>query len=79
MGRVTVRITFSNAASESSSATASQQKPMAASTFFTMHKFSSLLETERKEEVLDDVPQTSHRTGLHGKRLRVRRLTSHIH
>ena len=48
---------FSNAVSESSSATASQQKPMAASTFFTMYKFSSLLETGRKKEVLDDVPR----------------------
>ena len=48
---------FSNAASESSSAPTSQPKAIAASTFFTMHNFSSLLEIERKEEVQDDVPQ----------------------
>ena len=48
---------FSNAASESSSAPTSQPKAIAASTFFTMHNFSSLFEIERKEEVQDDVPQ----------------------
>ena len=48
---------FSNAASESSSAPTSQPKPIAASTFFTMHNFSSLFEIERKEEVPDCVPQ----------------------
>ena len=46
---------FSNAASESSNAPTSQPKAIAASTFFTMHNFSSLLEIERKEEVPDDV------------------------
>ena len=48
---------FSNAASESSSAPTSQPKAIAASTFFTMHNFSSLFEIERKEEVQGDVPQ----------------------
>ena len=48
---------FSHAASESSSAPTSQPKAIAASTFFTMRNFSSLLEIERKEEVQDDVPQ----------------------
>ena len=48
---------FSNAVSESSVAPTSQPKAIAASTFFTMHNFSSFFEIERKEEVHDDVPQ----------------------
>ena len=48
---------FSKVTSESSTAPSSQPKPIAASTFFTMHKFSSLFEIERKEEAHDDVPQ----------------------
>ena len=35
----------------------SQPKPIAASTFFTMHNFSNLFEIEKKEEVPNDVPQ----------------------
>ena len=78
MGRVMAKITFPMQLQKVQVLPLLSKSQLPHATFFTMHKFSSLLEIERKKEVLDDVPQPLTEQ-VYMQRLRVRRLTSHIH